>query len=304
MAATTIVFTIFIMIVNIFGAIVNGAVIILFIKKPSLRRGTTNKFLMNFMITGFFITFNSMVMAILFHFRQNSKDWLDGLADLLVTSIAFELSLLLVTLDRFIAVQMPLRYKDILSTKRVYVLIAMVWMLCSAAGTSQAILVYKMKQSLNEFIQILTIVIITLTLVSMFVLTAVNLVVFREVKRQIDFLISVTVSSSNSSNEHRNDLRKQEEKSVQLCYAMVLSFIVCWSPLLIYGFLLLKYNENTHSPSDIFPALSAIFIGINTILNPCLYTLLKEEIWNSVKKMLPPIKLLSKNCSNRSETHK
>ena len=272
-----------IIIVNIIGTISNGAVIVLFIKKPKLRRTVTDKFLLNLMVAGVVTTLGSIAMTVLL-FHSKDEHRLPNLVGILISKIAFVLSLLLVTLDRFLAVQLPLRYKDVMTTFRVHCLITLVWLICIAVTIVQIVTASYSNKTLMNLLEILVIVKVSLAFLGMFVLIAVNLVVFREVKRQVDFLISTTVSVDSNGNS-REMLRQREVKSAHLCLAMVSSFTISWLPVVIKGILFLKGRENTVNPTDILSTLCALFVAINVAINPCLYVLLKEEVRNAMKKL-------------------
>ena len=282
----SIAFTIFNLAISVIGVILNGALIILLIKRPALRSNSTNKFLLNLMITGFGITINTMVMEILHVSKKYEHSYhIPHMVSVLISSIAFEMSLLLVTIDRFIAVQLPLRYRDILSTGMVYLLTSMIWLISLIATIIGIATVSTHRHTpVIKLMSILITVFIALSLVSMFVLTAVNLAVFRQVKRQIDFLISVTVPTEENANS-REKLKKQEIKSAYLCFAMVFSFIICWLPAVIKGFHIVADKNVKVSDHDLHLSLSALFIALDMVINIFLYVLLKEEIKLAIRKL-------------------
>ena len=289
---------ILILTIAIISAILNASVIILFIRQSTLRDNATNKFLLNLMITGLCITIIITIIALLKLAKVEIDSYrITHMSAVLISSIAFEMSLLLVTLDRFIAVQLPLRYRDILNTTRVHFLIGIVWVIIIIViiiGIAMAHSNLPKKNRMN----ILITAMVALTLFSMLVLIGVNLVVFREVKRQIEFLISITISP-DSSKSSRDIFKKQERRSAYLCFAMAFSFIICWLPGVIIGCVTLT-DKNTNvnimsiTHTDLFLGIAGLLIALNMIFNPSIYVLLKEDVKLAIKNLLR-----SSYCSRR-----
>ena len=85
----------------------------------------------------------------------NSVSWLTGddFANIFVVSINFSTSnLLLITIDRFLAVRFPIKHRNLLTDQRVNAVIVLIWLLALAFGTYVCIVQFKWEEATQSLL--------------------------------------------------------------------------------------------------------------------------------------------------------
>ena len=86
---------------------------------------------------------------------NNSVSWLEGddFANIFVVSINFSTSnLVLITIDRFLAVRFPIKHRNLLTDQRVNAVIVLIWLLALAFGTYVCIVQFKWEEATQSML--------------------------------------------------------------------------------------------------------------------------------------------------------
>ena len=265
---------------DLVGILLNGKVVISFAKQIRGSNFIAKGFSLNLMVSNLILCLTSLIMTLLVFLEVVNEFLLYNLSFILITSVAVEASLLLITADRFIAVQFALRYSRIITKNVVIWCISLKWLLIVTSVISVGL----STPHSTSHIQLETVVkgmwisMVIVTIFGVFTLSFVNSFIFHEVRRQTNILLSVTVNSFQHSSEKAVStqlLRDQQKRSAILCFAMVICFIICWLPTVVFSCIALK-NDQSDVIDDVVWYASRLFISVNMIINPCLYGLIRK----------------------------
>lgn len=171
----------------------------------------------------------------------------------LVCGVSFGL-VTLISVDRYIAIQYPLRYTSIVTLPRVFFLITLCWL---AGIFCASLFVWQ----LNAFL----FVVATVMMVFLGTSTIIHIIIYRIVRR------------------HRNEIRAQEQavqatnefnmarfkKSAVNTFIVYYFLLLCYVPFSIAWVLLLTGSNNLENP--IVWKLGTTIVFLNSALNPFLY---------------------------------
>ena len=204
-------------------------------------------------------------------------------------------SLVLIAVDRFVAVVFPLR-PSLISSKRCRLFILVIWVVAMAVCCPQ-LLVWKVVEnteglvcqrewnnkfrassSIKNYIRVMIIVFIYVPLVLIAILY---------------FSIAVRIKSQKIPGEPSVNARKQrlkrERNALKMSVAIVFVFAVCWLPFSIVVFLLLFSSDSAMMPSCAFQysAHIAIFLVRSyCAVNPCICFIFSSNYRQGLKNLL------------------
>jgi len=186
---------------------------------------------------------------------------------------------ILVTFDRFLAIVKPYRYKEMLTKRNVVRLLTIIWLFGGIVLAIGLVLSTLDEPKTLEIAQnTLDVVLLTIAFAGILFLTIANSIIFREVRKQIKFVSSISVfgDDKEAAKKSDNNLRRKEIRAVYLCFSIVCVFVACWMPFSLgMAFSRSSAMENVGKHfMDVGKAL--VFVGV--ILNPCIYVPFKSEL--------------------------
>jgi len=199
---------------------------------------------------------------------------------LILTHILQCLHLLLLAVQRLIAVRYPLRARHLLGIPNTKRTLAIMWSVAFVATVALVCLyVYMDPADTKSLIKVMImvslmfIIMTSILLLAMYTCTTVSMYLHRRT-------ITRTHVSIRSNSRHNNN---KQLRLVAICFGMTLSFIVSFTvPACLSVSRLLKYLQNTGIFEWHFTAGLSIVVGLDFILQPFFYHL--SLLWSKRRK--------------------
>ena len=223
---------------------------------------------------------------------------------------------------RFIAVTLPFRYPELITTKRAKTLITVIWvfaMFWSAVGLfkwdNTETLAIKLENNFckNENAAYYATSFFGVYITSLFVMTCTYLKILHIAKRHINAIEATTPASSiykpsitkeQNIKEKRRKKFNREVKATKSVGIVYLAFVVCWLPSCIISIIIMidkKYFPNMeNSHPTLFNFLYSFFIVIlpsmNTMINPVIYSFSNKQFLKAFKQVVYNIMMRRKSA--------
>lgn len=259
----------------------NGFVIVLVVRKQRLR-SLTNLLLCSLALSDLLTGVISIPLFLMCNLLHKPGICIAEDQMLRFTSISTVCHLVAVSVDRYLAIIHPLRYKAIFTHSRCISVILSIWLLSATMALIQLSWMnpvdHDPHQELTpdvikkENIYDVTCV-LAFTVVPLVCMVFVYARIFNEVSRQIEFLRKQTAPDSQDSRK----LKYVERKVVTTFAVMLLVYAVCWLPY----FVLRLYRLDHISVIIMYVILWLRFLS--SFLNPCLYIFGKKDFRSALK---------------------
>ena len=289
----------------IFAIIINVAVLIILVRNSSAKKATANIFLINLIVADIVTAIIGLVACFTHYIRKKMgvKDWTDDkmliLFKYIFTSTLLILltATILVTLDRFLAIVKPYRYKEMATKRNVVILLVTLWSLSAVVLVLGVVFATMDDPGILRVAQdALDFVLIAVSFAGILFLVIANSIILREVRKQIKLVSSVSVfgNDEEAAKKSENSLRKKELRAAYLCFSIVCVFVICWLPVAL-GLALNRCGVKSGGRHLMDIGMTLVFLGV--ILNPCLYVPFKSELRRSLCKCFPFKKTSRENQS-------
>jgi hypothetical protein len=199
-----------------------------------------------------------------------------------VSNLASIASMLVVTFDRLIAIRFPLKYKCILSKRRVCIVILIVWV-CSAIFGS-LFRVYSLSAGLMWGVSSLMLLGTLSAYPYIFYMARKQEKLTRQLTTRAG--ISSIESSTAPATEKTNRLRIFAEKKSTKTVALIVGiFALCWIPMLIYTQIKMKKHSKKQ---DFLPGFFGVYTMSmwNSAFNPFIYCVRNQRYRVMLKKII------------------
>lgn len=210
------------------------------------------------------------------------------------TTVATTFNLCCVSLDRYIAIIHSLRYREFLSKRRCYALIATVWLMSLILPCSR-FLVTDGSVALWLSFTIITV------LIPMIVIVFCSIRILRAAAEQSRKIIT----DNSLQNQDAVKRGKKNSKAAKTVSTVVGLFVVCWSPSLVTSLV----NYFTPDPCGLDKQLSyyTVWTSVEALaftssgINPWVYCLRNDEFYEALSRTFPcfPRRNLGQNHSER-----
>ncbi len=168
-------------------------------------------------------------------------------------------SIIALSVDRFVAIQMPLRYEDIITHKRVVIVVTVIWVFMALFVSSSAVLL------LSENISYVIYYIIVFV---SFVATTLSTCKIFLTARRHRIQIQAQVQQGAQNGDILNNARLR--KSAQATFCMYLLFWVCYLPYTFIS-IALQVCSSQNMIIDALLEFSLTLVFLNSSLNPVIY---------------------------------
>ena len=186
----------------------------------------------------------------------------------------------LITLDRYLAIKLNLRYSTLLTTKRQKIMISLSWvlpLLLPFTGVPYHYYLYNNELFIGSLCLIVAAITVILTVIFN---SVVNIYIHCKVRKHIRKIILISTLKDDVGT-HRI-LKNKERKSLHLALAIIITYSISYLTLPAHNTLILM---NITIP-DVLRMISAYCITINALANAIFYVLIKDDIKNEFKKRM------------------
>lgn len=268
------------------AAIIGNAVVLWLIAKTKTLRTISNLFLTSLAAADFLV---GLVIAptwifirclgyeadtyLQTHGKVNDYLWIH-------TTVATTFNLCCVSLDRYIAIIHALRYREILTRRRCYELIAAVWLMSFVLPCSRLVVTE------GSVALWLSSTIITV-LIPMIVIVSCSIRILRAAAEQSRKIIT----DNSLQNQEAVKREKKNSKAAKTVSIVVGLFVVCWSPSLVTSLV----NYFTQDPCGRDKQLSyytewtsvEALAFTSSAINPWVYCLRNDEFYEALSRTFP-----------------
>ncbi len=299
--------------IGLLGMLGNFVVVLVMICSPTLRRKSTNILILNQSLidfcAAFFVIAHDMIRILPSSADRMTQDiycrlWKARLP-MWGLFISSTYNLIAMTLDRYVALVHPLVHRNRCSRKKIYIIMAAVWLFgpgwqssyviptsgLSESGKCTIVKMYPSPQ-IQRFVGILA------AMLEYFI--PLLIITFAYTRMAIVLRRGVNTRSGNNviSDTREQRMLKASTKVVKTLLAISLSFIVCWSPNQIFYTM---YNCGVKVDfKSTFYHFSVVLAFLNCCVNPLIYSLRYEEFQRELGRQLRCRKSLNRSASDVS----
>ena len=260
-------------------AIIGNALVLWLIARKRTLRTISNLFLSSLAAADFLVGLVINLVWILFRcLEYNADNYLQTYSKVIDylwihTTVATAFNLCCVTLDRHIAVFHPLRYEDILTHTRCYVVIATVWFLSLALPCSR----FLVEDVTGLSTLYISFTIITV-LIPMIIITQCSIRILKAASVQ-----SRRITVNTVHNQEAVKRRKKNFKAAKTIGIVVGLFVVCWLPSLITSFVYYFSKRVCYCTEYLMVWTSVEAVAFSSsAINPFVYCLRNQEFYEAL----------------------
>ncbi|XP_072040582.1 galanin receptor 2a-like [Amphiura filiformis] len=289
---------IFQLILAIVGIIGNSVVIHLYLNTRKLAMSATNRFIAALAVADIITSICIIPIPTLSHVPANTGGrfyckvvWSSFV--MWVSIIASILTLTVLSVERFVAIAQPVRYKRLFSVKMTRLIIGIIWIFAFVFNTfviyvnhltldnndlvrenNDTCYVDYYKTGFQIFIGISVFIVEYLIPVTLMLVTNIRSIQLLKTRAQV-----LTTNSDNA-------LLQARRRIIYMLLYVIISFIICWSPDQI-AFLI--YNLGIVPPEYIYGYTYRAFVVLafsNSCVNPVLYAMTNKNFRRAIKQHL------------------
>ncbi|XP_057306071.1 trace amine-associated receptor 7c-like [Hydractinia symbiolongicarpus] len=236
-------------------------------------------------ITAMFMIILSSLIINQLHHKINFMNWYRHLVVFLwltTTSVILSaFTLILISLERYIAVKYPYVYSTYVRSSHIEIAISCSWLLVFVYGASGMTLGLLGKEDGFEMSSYGWIIIVITSYI--FLITC-NTALFFIARSQLNSIASVALTTNNKYLKKHKTMLK-EIKAAKVCFGVVLAFTITYTPKFVDAIIQLVTDKNY--PNKWHAMIIGYGIVLNTILDPIIYALINKNLKRSITQIIP-----------------
>lgn len=268
-----------------FIIMLNMAVVTVILMKRRLRKKLCNMFLIQLLLCHLYVGVSCFMFSLYqlctgYNPENGGQFYHTILAFLPSTAFVMTFSsIILVTIEKLIAIKKPFFYAEL--DYRFFVV-------CSGIGflfplISTVLILNKSTKEIAYKMFVAGILCVTI------ILSFSNIVIYKEVRRQFTAIASNVVTTTDQDRIEKLQLmRKRQNRSVRVCFLIVLTCIICWLPAcfncFIFFFFRRMYILSNHY--TIIRSVVYLFACMNSITDPIIFTMMNKEVRNGLTYLI------------------
>lgn len=257
-------------------SVLNFMVILTFAKTPSLREKPSNILILGLAVSDFGVGVLTQPLFCVLKFAELKNDaYFIKTIDTVfycscygLTTVSF-LTLTAITIDRFLAIKLHLRYNELVTTKRYSITLVIIWVICSLYGA------FKDFYKIQIFFNILTTILCSILILNVYLLFKISRIVRSH---------SLQIQAQQQSVEQSIDIPRYK-KSVNTIYYVVGAFVLCYT-LYIVKMIGLNFESSQTQSVKVWFDLAITIVMLNSIINPIIYCWRIEDMRQAAKKII------------------
>ena len=181
-------------------------------------------------------------------------------------------SLAIMTADRLISVMFPVRYRIVMTKRKIICMIVASWLITTVLIVNQGILFFAYDDDGKTELKSRGIMLVIGFSIAFSVLLTGNLYLYTKVRNK-------KRSSQNGQNQ-----TGKSSKTNKICICLTIVFLICWLPLVIYY---VVWSFVSHIPfASGFFIISLCLASANSIANPFVYIIQRKCYHSCFRKIL------------------
>ena len=207
------------------------------------------------------------------NFFYTHRHWFVLIATFTPISVS---NLMLLTLDRLIAVKKPFVYADKFRNSHVYCLISAWWFLAALDIIAFELITEYVKMSSEVFKVLIHACHVCLISVGFLILSLSNILIFVDARSQLRLISNLSADQLNHHHFHHG----KECRLIRMTIGLVVTYSICWLPCFVFSIYFLFTRDFN------FKYLIAAWIValMNYLLNPVMYVCLSHDVKTEIKK--------------------
>ncbi len=297
--------------------ILNGVTVFIFVKKRETRKRKSNLFLLSLSAADLLVGLSSLMYLVFLLSNKLTRQ--AKLVSTIVLGFSLEtsmFSLCCITYERLVGVKDSLTYEKLVTSTTVNTSIIATWVFSLILTSCQGIVAFQFEA--GRYFELNGVVIVVLaTAISVF-LAVVYVYLYLEIRRHsqnirntsvsvscsIDFDATRSLNNAMDVDKPNLDITEEavlsvlkkkrqkrlkitlskEKRSLILCSFIVCSFMICWGPVTV--FFAGKIMRQHYVTTDFMLYISNCLILFNSLLNPCIYFALRNDLRKAAFSLL------------------